>query len=152
MNFDRYLVRKLDGHPVYSYVDMFYKKSKSNTIQLNRQKQNKKQLFTHSFKKDFNMISKNLLITSNNPLISKAISKEYDCDTETQWITVPKHISEILMVDMVVLMNTYCDLISREQYWDLYYICPPSIPLSTFRQFVQLGDGDEEEEDMSLKP
>lgn len=147
MNFDRFLVRRFNGHPTYSCVDMFYRVTPPTTTTPQQ-----KHVFTKSFARDFTAVSSNMLITSANPLITKEICKQYKCKHEVEWITVPKHLSEVLMMDMVVLMNTYCDVSSKQQIWDLYYYVPSAIPLDSFRQILQLGDIVDDEEDLSLKP
>lgn len=150
MQFDRFLLRKYKGHPTFSYVDMFYKvpPKAANPPPLQQ-----KQIFTQSFTRDYSIVSSNVLVTSNNPLITKEICKMYRCRPEMQWITVPKHLSEVMMLDMVVLMNTYCDCKTRQQYWDVYYYVPTAIPLSTFRHTLQCAHGsDDDEEDLSMKP
>ena len=133
MNFDRFMLRKYIGHPSDSYVNMFYKVSHKGNPQTSQTSQTlQKQVFAQSFKRDFSAVSNNMLITSNNELISKAICSHFD---------------------MVVLMNTYCDLQSKLQYWDVYYCVPTAIPISTFRHVLQCSEhGGEEDEDMSMKP
>lgn len=144
MQFDRFLLRRYSGHPVMSYVDMFYRVPKNGSYQ--------KQVLSQAFTRDFSIVSKNVIVTSNNPLITKELCKTYMCKREKQWITVPKHLSEVMMMDMVVLMNTYCDCKTKLQYWDIFYFVPAATPTSVFRQAIQhTGDGDDEE-DLSLKP
>lgn len=144
INLDRYALRRFNGHPSHSYVDVFYK-----DVTINNTKE--KRIFTRSFTRDFSIVSKNVIITTNNPLISKEIINKHGCYKERQWITVPKHLSEVLMMDMVVLMNTYCNLQNKHQYWDVYYFVPPPTPSSVFRAHMQGSDSDDEE-DLSSRP
>lgn len=146
MQFDRFLIRRYSGHPTSSYVDMFYKASHKKRDGF------RKTIFTQSFAKDFGLVSSNVLVTSSNHLITKAICNKFKCKRETQWITVPKHLSEVMMIDMVVLMNTYCDLRSKKQVWDIYYSVPSATPLGTFKQILQLDDSFDDDEDISMKP
>lgn len=110
LKFDRYFTRKMQGHPIYSPVTLFYKMAPS------------KQLFTQYFNNDFNTVHKNVILASANPTITHSISQYYDCIPEEQWITIPKHLSEVLRMDLVVLMNTYCDIRTEEQHWEVAYI------------------------------
>jgi hypothetical protein len=63
------------------------------------------------------MLGKNVIIASNNPLITKEIEDTFNCTAETQWLTVAKHISETISMDLVVLMNTYCNTKNKNQYF-----------------------------------
>lgn len=143
IHFDRFNCRKYTVHPKYSNVDLYYLKAKSPD----------KHIFTARFERDFTPMGKNVIIASNNPLITKAIVDTYECNSEVQWMTVAKHISDTLYMDLVILTNTYCDTKNKHQYFDVYYYTPSSIPLNTFRSDIQLTEvNDDEEEDMSMKP
>ena len=137
MQFDKFIYKSYSGHPTYSYIDLFYSR---NVIP--------KQLLSVNFHKNH---TKNIIITSNNPMISREIKKNFKCRRETQWITVGKHISDIMSMDMVVLLNTYCDLRTKDECFDVYYYTPPVMPLNTFRSSIEYKPGDDEE-DHSLKP
>ena len=143
MNFDRFHCRKFKGHPKFSYVDIYYHKTPV--------KAPPKHLFTTNFKRDFTMLGKNVIIASNNPLITKEIEDTFNCTAETQWLTVAKHISETISMDLVVLMNTYCNTKNKNQYFEVYYYTPQPMPVSIFRSDLQ-HDSDDDEEDLSLKP
>ncbi len=136
MNFDKFNYKRYTGHPTYSYVDVFYAPSTP------------KHILSVNFHKNH---TKNTIITSNNPLITREIKKNFKCKQETQWITVAKHISDTVSMDMVVLLTTYCDISSRSQCFDVYYYTPPGMPISTFRIALEYGPEDDEE-DHSLKP
>jgi len=86
-------------------------------------------ILTHFFKSQ----PQNMIIACDNPTISPHIATHFECELESHWLTVAKHQSEILRMDLVVLMNTYCSVKSQEQVWDLYYFCPPSTSPSTVR-------------------
>lgn len=141
MNFDRFTCRPYKNHPSYSIVDMFYKVKDGNKF-----------IFTQQFKRDYSIVPKNIIITTNNDLISKEICKEYNCIKDPQWITVPKHLSEVMRMDMVLLMNTYCNIINKEQYWDLYYYSPRGYSYVDFRTDIQYTENNDDDEDYSLRP
>lgn len=128
IRFDRFYCRRFEGHPTYAHVDMFYKSS-----------HDQKHVLTQSFKRDFHQVPKNVVLISNNPTISAAIAHHYGCTTEVQWLTVPKHVAEVLRMDMAILMNTYCDLKSREQCWDIHYHTPVGLPTSFFAMDLRLA-------------
>lgn len=130
LRFDRFMCRRYQGHPSYSRVDMFYK----------REGGGEKVIYTQSFKRDFSTVPANVLVTSANPNITKNIAEELGCLVEDTWLTVPKHISGVMRIDMVLLMNCYCDMRSRECIWELQYYTPNAMPASVFRQDLQLQE------------
>jgi hypothetical protein len=140
MNFDRFNYQRYTGHPTYSYVDVFYAPKSQYAIP--------KRMLSVNFHKNH---TKNIIITSNNPMISREIKQKFKCRQETQWITVAKHISDTMGMDMVVILNTYCDIKSKSQCFDVYYYTPLCIPLDTFRTLIEYTPKDDEE-DHSLKP
>jgi hypothetical protein len=137
MQFDKFNYKGYKAHPSHSYVDLFYA-SRVKT----------KNILSVNFHVNQ---TKNTIITSNNPMISKEIRNKFNCRQERQWITVAKHISDTIGMDMVVLLNTYCDVNTKNQCFDVYYYTPLGMPLSTFRTTLQYSPGDDEE-DLSLKP
>lgn len=106
LKFDRYFTRKLIG---CTNVHVFYKHMPE------------KRLLTEHFKNDFNVVHKNVILASCNETVSKAICETYDVQDEEQWLTVPRHLSDVLHMDLVVLMNTYSDVRTQEQCWEVAY-------------------------------
>lgn len=137
MQFDKFNYKSYSGHPTHSYVDLFY-----------APKVKSKQLLSVNFHVNH---TKNTIISSNNPMISREIRSKFNCRQERQWITVAKHISDTIGMDMVVLLNTYCDVSTKNQCFDVYYYTPQGMPLPTFRTSLQYTP-DDDEEDLSLKP
>lgn len=141
LRFDRFMCRRYTGHPLHSKVDVFYKDFEGNKV-----------ILTKSFKKDFGNVSSNVLLSSNNHLISYAISKAFNCKSENTWITIPKHLGNVLHMDFVVLMNTYCDVRSRDQIWDLCYYTSSVIPEAIFRLSLQHPGSSSDDDDLSDRP
>lgn len=144
MNFDKFTYRPYRGHPLYSYVSIFYKVKDGNKL-----------ILTKHFANDFNIIPKNVIIASSNDLIIKEICYNFACINDSQWITVSKHISDVLRMDMVLLMNTYCNIINKKQYWDLYYYTPKQhniLDCKTMILFDEYSENYEDDDDPSLKP
>ena len=140
IKFDKYFCHKYNHHPKYSYIDMFVKNH-----------ENKKCIFTSNFPST----NKNIIITSNNNNITKSILDEFGCEKEVQWITVAKHISECINMDLVVLLNTYCDVKKKQQIFDVYYYTPSSVPVNVFRSSLQMlerQDSGDEDDDLSMLP
>lgn len=71
-----------------------------------------------------------VLVTTNNDLLADYISKETKSDVQVVPLLVPRALSDSLGIDLVVLMNMYCDRINKQNIYDLYYIVPSkqSIP------------------------
>lgn len=138
IKFDKYFCHKYNHHPKYSYINMF-------VINQN----NKKCLLTSNFQSGH----KNIIITSNNINITKSIVDEFGCDKEVQWITVAKHISESINMDLVVLLNTYCDINKKQQIFDLYYYTPSSVSVNEFRSSLQMFESEGyDDDDLSMLP
>ena len=101
------------GHPTFKTINMFYK------LDIKKDDYHKRYLSlpysnTH-----------NVLVTSDNKTITSALCHIYNVHTEFQPITVAKHLGEVMQMDVVVLLNTYCELSTKKQAWDLhYYKCP----------------------------
>lgn len=129
MKFDRYYVRKFPSHPVHSSIDLYFHPQS-------------KTLLTHNFATSL----PNKIIACNNATISSHLAEHFECTSESHWTTVAKHKSEILRMDMVVLMNTYCSVASRDQVWDLYYFCPPTVSPTAVRTML-LYEEQEEDKD-----
>ena len=142
LNFDRFHCRKLKLHPKYAHVDLYYLKNKNP----------EKHILSVRFERDFTPTGKNVIIASNNPLITKEILSMYEASYEVQWMTVAKHISDTLSMDLVILTNTYCDTRNKHQYFDVHYYTPSPKPLNTFRSDIQLTEQDNTDEDMSEEP
>lgn len=147
IRFDHFHSRKFEGHPQYSYVEIFTRHTPNNT----------KQVFTRpsSITTD-KTNTKNVIICTNNPVISKVIAPHFQCDTERHWFSVPKHMCELLQMDLILLMNTYCDIASKDQHWDVHYFIQQPIPEILFRSRLLLAynnnkDGDDDI-DMSHLP
>jgi hypothetical protein len=51
-------------------------------------------------------------------------------------ILVPRAIADHLGIDMVVLMNIYCDLKDKEEVFELYYAVSTQTPLVLHREFL----------------
>jgi hypothetical protein len=119
MQFDKFNYKGYKAHPSHSYVDLFYA-SRVKT----------KNILSVNFHVNQ---TKNTIITSNNPMISKEIRNKFNCRQERQWITVAKHISDTIGMDMVVLLNTYCDVNTKNQCFDVYYYTPIATQTPTSR-------------------
>jgi hypothetical protein len=124
MKFDRYYVRKLNHHPLTSSVDMYV-----NT---------KHHVCTHHFNSE-----RNVIFVCNNPTISPHLAHHFDCKVETHWMSVAKHKSEVLQMDMVVLQNSFCSLKTKDQVWELHYFCPPALAVSYVRSSLLYGEIEE---------
>jgi hypothetical protein len=109
------------GHPTFKTINMFYKAS---YINCNYQKHYLTLPYANA---------QNVLITCDNATITEAISQMYDINLEFQPLTVAKHLGEVMQMDVVVLLNTYCELASKEQAWDLHYYKCPGIPTQIAR-------------------
>lgn len=142
LNFDRFNCKKLNLHPKYAHVDLYYLKNKNK----------EKHILSVRFEKDFTPTGKNIIIASSNSLITKEVLKTYDTFSEVQWMTVAKHISDTLSMDLVILTNTYCDTRNKHQYFDVHYYTSTPKALNTFRSDIQLTELREQEEDMSDEP
>jgi hypothetical protein len=55
-------------------------------------------------------------------------------------------------MDMVLLLNTYCNLKNKQQYWEIYYYTHGPMDTTTFRQMLQAEEGDDDDEDLSHLP
>jgi hypothetical protein len=143
MHFDRFYCRKATCHPQYSYVDIFYKAPAFPA----------KTIMTYPYKSDATAAPKNVIIASTNSLITKYIFEhEKSCITERQWILVPRAISEAMRMDLVVLKNTFCDLATKDQCWEINYYIPSDMPAYIFRSSLQLSEHRDEDEDLSHLP
>ena len=91
------------------------------------------QVCTHHFH-----LEKNVILACNNSTISPHVAEHFNCNRETQWMTVAKHKSEVLQMDMVVLLNSFCSINTQEQVWELYYFCPPAMSVSYARTLMLL--------------
>ena len=112
------------GHPAYKTIIMFYNATYKNT-------KYEKHYLTIPYSN-----TNNVLITCDNTTITEAISLVYRTNLEFQPLTVAKHLSEVLQMDMVVLLNTYCELATKEQAWDLHYYKCPGIPTQIARSML----------------
>lgn len=135
LRFDRFMCRRYEGHPTTGVVDMFWKRGVGGD----------KYIYTQSFKRDFTLFPANMVVVSANPTITKGIVAGAECISEDCWLTVPKHIAGVMRIDMVILLNTYCDMKTRDQIWDLQYYTPPVVPVVEFRKDLQLFEAGGEE-------
>jgi len=60
-------------------------------------------------------------------------------------MSVAKHKSELLQMDMVVLQNSFCSVRTKEQIWELHYFCPPAISVTNARSSLLYDEMDDEE-------
>lgn len=70
-------------------------------------------------------MDKNVLITTTNNNIAKMISIDNNCETIEQPLLVPRAIAEEMGIDIVIILNWYCDAKSRKNCQEIYYICAP---------------------------
>lgn len=121
--------RVCPGHPVSMPVHTFFRASK---------KTGKQYLTVPYSHPALQLEPYNVLVASCNSTISKALKAGLKgVRIEHQPLTIAKHLGEVLQVDVVVVMNTYCDLASKEQAWDVYYHKSASTPLYYIRMNLQ---------------
>lgn len=115
------------GHPVHMPVHMFVRTQKKLKHYLT--------MPYHQSKSD----KYNVLVTSSNSCISHHIMKKTRTKLESSPITVAKHLGEVMQLDVVVLINTYCDIKTKQQAWDLYYY-KPTCPTVAFTRLNLQSD------------
>lgn len=138
LRFDQFHSRRFDAHPQYSYVDIFTRKVNVNTVQKNK---NYKQILTQPFSTTIDKSNtKNVILCTNNHVISKELADYYACDIESHWLSIPKHMCELLHMDLIILLNTYCDITSKNQHWEVHYFVNQHVPEIVFRSRLLLSD------------
>ncbi len=115
------------GHPAFKTIHMFYRASlKKDEYQ--------KHYLTLPYAQSKNAY--NVLVASDNTTITDALCHLYDINVEFQPLTVAKHLGEVMQMDVVVLLNTYCELKTKEQAWDLHYYKFPGTPTQVARSML----------------
>lgn len=80
--------------------------------------------------------NENVFLSTNNYTISHNIQQFYKCEANEYPILVAKSLSENLNMDLIVALNTYCEINSREQSWDIYYSTSQKQPINIFRSLL----------------
>lgn len=107
-------IKPCPGHRHYMPVYIFLKKDTYLTVPYNNQK--------------------NVLMTTNNEnIVRKLVNADAECRAHSFPALVPRALSEEMGIDMVVVLNTYCELDTREEVYDLYYIVPTTRPVTIAR-------------------
>lgn len=75
----------------------------------------------------------NVLLTTNNDTISSFISEKTNSQKDHVQLYLPRAISEEMNIDLVVLLNWYCELDTKENAFDIYYVSPAQKPITIFR-------------------
>ena len=115
------------GHPAFKTINMFYKASLKNG-------EYQKHYLTLPYSQT--KTAHNVLVASDNTTITDALCHIYDINVEFQPFTVAKHLGEVMQMDVVVLLNTYCELATMEQAWDLHYYTCPGTPTQIARSML----------------
>ena len=112
----KYCIKPCPGHRMYVPVYFFTKDSG---------------YLTCPFRSNYNVF-----VTTNNDLIANEIKTIYNCQSHKHPFLIPRSISEFLSLDLVLIMNTYCDLKTREQEYDLYYVIPSHVSIQHCRALL----------------
>lgn len=131
--------KPIPGHPVFMPVHMFIKpqaialQDMDNVIQ-------PKQYMTLPYINETLKQSDNVLVSCANPIISAYISKETNTMLDSQPVTVAKHLGEVLQTDVVVLINMFCDIKTKNHMWDIFYYSAPGTTPQRGRVFLLEDD------------
>jgi hypothetical protein len=75
----------------------------------------------------------NVLLTTNNDTIKLFIATQTNSKIENTQLYLSRAISEEMNIDLVVLLNWYCDIDTQENVFDIYYVAPAQKPITIFR-------------------
>lgn len=119
------------GHPVFMPVHMFVRTAPGKP---------KEVMTAPYFHPNLSSEPFNVLLTCNNTTISQYIKDSANVALEEQPLTVAKHMGEVMQIDVVVILNTYCEIPSKQQAWDMVYHKSPSTPPTIGRSSLQHDD------------
>lgn len=108
-------IKQCPGHRYYMPVSMFRKND------------------THSYLTVQYNSKNNVLLTTNNDTLSWYISDQTKSQIDEVQLYLSRAVSEEMNIDLVVLLNWYCELDSKENVFDIYYVSPPQKPITIFR-------------------
>lgn len=109
-------IKPCPGHRTYMPVHIFIKDAKYLTMQYHNRH--------HVF------------VASCNEHITDEIKREYRCEVQSHPLLVPKSISDTLCMDFVLILNSYCDIASTEQVFDVYYVVPTQQSIQHMRHVL----------------
>lgn len=75
----------------------------------------------------------NVFLTTNNSTLSQNIQNIYKCEANEYPILVAKSLADNLNMDLIITLNTYCELNTKEQAWDINYYSSQKQPIHIYR-------------------
>jgi len=80
----------------------------------------------------------NVLVVFSNGLVAKhvkeALGDSYEMDDIPLFI--PRSIADVMRIPLVTVLDTHCDIETKEQVWKLHYYQPQNPSTSVFRQHM----------------